>query len=121
MTDPRVAKVVQAGILRLVVSTDAESYIGIMEDAGLVVIDPHAGPYSFLTHEYPPTLELAVAVINRLANYVQWARENAAQVWDEGHTAGWNDAQADAREFGPDGSGAQVGTENPYRLEADHG
>lgn len=89
----------------------ARQWLQRVEDAGLVVTDPTAAPYSLVTHEYPPTLELAKAQINYLANTNHALHMHLRAAWNEGHEAGVGDGQRLA-DLDPDPY-----TPNPYRPE----
>lgn len=45
----------------------AKDMLADIEAAGLLVLDPFAQQYDPLTHEYPPTLDIAVDVIRALS------------------------------------------------------
>lgn len=86
--DSRVTKLVA----QLVPLGAAKNAIAVFERAGLVVVDPMSAPYALLTHEYPPTLELAVQTLQRLVTVNQALHQHLADAWDAGARAGWSDA-----------------------------
>lgn len=98
-------------------STDALRFAALsvreFEQAGLVVTDPTQQPYSLVTHEYPPTLELARAQIDYLANTNHALHMHLRAAWDRGHAAGASDVYSQADD--PQGVGTE--TPNPYRQE----